>query len=154
MATANLYAADAGTSYIYRVNSTGTQTIIAGNGSTGYMPANEGGSTTGVSVNLMAPCALAVSSDGTTVYVAEGSVSMIRTFTVGGAINKVIGAFPIAAGYSTDCTTSNCALAANVSAPAGLALDSSGNLYFFRYGQQPYSQDRRQRHSYYGGGQL
>ena len=90
----------------------------------GNLPTGAGDAGPATSSQLYFPQAVAISPQGT-VYIADTNDNRIRAVASNGNINTV-------AGTGTAGTTGNLgpATAANINRPAGLALDSSGNLYF------------------------
>jgi uncharacterized protein (TIGR03437 family) len=100
-------------------NSTIITTFAGGN-----VPTGAGDKGPATSAQLYFPQAVAIGSQGT-VYIADTSDNRVRAVTPDGNINTV-------AGTGTAGTTGNQgpATAANINQPAGLALDSIGNLYF------------------------
>ena len=112
----NLYLADTGNDTI-RVYSGGSVATLAGSPQvSGSLDA------TGTAARFNAPTALAVGSDGT-VYIADTGNNTIRKITSGGVVTTLAGT----AGQtgSTDGTGG----AARFNAPAGIAVDGSGNVY-------------------------
>lgn len=120
---ANIYLADSLLTLNFnnrvRIISQNTITTFAG----GNVPTGKGDKGAATSAELYFPQALAISSQGT-VYIADTADNRVRAVTSDGKINTV-------AGTGTAGTTGNqgSALAANINRPAGLALDSNGNLY-------------------------
>ena len=115
----NLFIADTLNHRVIRVTSGGAAGVVAGIGSPGY--SGDGGLATSAQFNQ--PVGVAVASDGT-VYVADRNNHVIRKFLVGGTIATVAGNGT--SGWSGD---NGPAAAAQLAAPSGVALDSSGNLY-------------------------
>jgi sugar lactone lactonase YvrE len=123
----NTYVADTGNNIVIRYDTTGTPTVIAGTtGSSG----NSGNGGPATAATLSAPSALTVTPDGA-IYIADTGNGVIRR------IDPITGVINIAAGGAT--TTCPAALdtfgngclgtQAKLSAPAGLASDSRGNVY-------------------------
>jgi trimeric autotransporter adhesin len=116
----NLYIADAANNVIRKVApSTGIISTIAGNGTAGYI--GNGGPAT--SAELHSPVGVALDGAGD-VYVADQGNSVIREVSASGTITTVVG--NNAVGYSGD---GGSATNATLYAPAGVAVDSSGNIY-------------------------
>ena len=115
----NLYIAENSACRIWMVNTNGIITTLAGNGNRSY--SGDGGSATNAA--LLAPIGLAFDTRGN-LYIADAGNYRIRMVNVNGIINTVAGngtnAYAGDGGASTNASLSN---------PAGVALDSSGNLY-------------------------
>ena len=115
-AAGNLFIADTGNDTI-RVYSAGSVITLAGSPqASGSLDAS------GAAARFNGPTALTVGSDGT-VYVADTGNNTIRKITAAGVVTTLAGA----AGQSgsLDGTGS----AARFATPAGIAVDSSGNVY-------------------------
>ncbi len=115
----NVYIADTTNNRIRRVDgTTGIITTIAGGGaSTGCAFAGAATSAT-----LSAPRGVAVDASGN-VYIADTGNNCIRKVT-GGNISLYAGT-----GANTACTYTGTATTVSLSAPRGLGVDSSGNLF-------------------------
>ncbi len=116
-AAGNLYIADGGDHRI-RMVSNGVITTIAGNGTQGY--GGDNGPATSAQINY--PTALAVDSAGN-LYIADSGNNRIRKVS-GGVITTVAG--DGTRGYGGD---GGPATSARLAAPAGVEVDSAGNLY-------------------------
>ena len=102
------------------VYANGTIGLIAGTGS--GTSSGDGGPAT--SAGFAGPSGVALSTDGTTVYVGEYTGARVRKFAYpSGTISTFAGTGT--AGFSGD---SGAASSAKISAPLGLATDSSGNV--------------------------
>jgi len=121
----NLYIADADNNCIRKVTiSTGIITTVAGNGTAGY--SGDGGAAT--SAELSYPSGVALDSAGN-IYIADFDNSLIRKVTVStGLITTVAGNGN--EGFSGD---GGPATNAALFFPAGVTLDSAGNLYIADY---------------------
>lgn len=112
----NVYIADLGNNRIRKVSG-GNITTIAGSGVQGY--SGDGGSA--VSASLWGPAAVTVDGSGN-VYIADLYNARVR-WVSGGTIRTLMGTGT--AGFSGDGQ----ATAAQVNAPAGLAVDASNNVF-------------------------
>jgi len=115
----NLYIADFGNNVVRKLSSGGAISTIAGNNRQGY--SGDGG--LGTLAQLNGPQGVAVDAAGN-VYIADTLNSRIRKVAPGGGISTIAGTG--IAGYSGD---GGPALSAQIVNPAGLAVDSAGNLY-------------------------
>lgn len=121
----NVYVVDYYNYSVRKVNyNSGTVQTVAGNGALGY--SGDGGS--GLGAQCSSILDIAVDTDGT-VYIADALNSRVRRVAPSGIITTYAGNGT--AGYSGD---GGSATAASVYYPAGLALDSAGNLYIADYG--------------------
>lgn len=117
-AAGNLYIADTVNNVVRKVTTGGTVSTIAGNGTAGF----GGDNGAGTSAQLNQPVGVAVDSSGN-VYIADTANSRVRKLS-GGTITTVAGnGTP---GYGGD---GGAATSAMLNSPAGLAVDSKGNLY-------------------------
>ncbi len=132
-ATGNIYIADTQNNRIRLVDTTGTISTIAGNGTEGY----NGDGTPATNFELNHPSALFVDGSGN-IFIADGdnipsasqptSNERIREVTSAGAIATV-------AGNGTQCTDPTAcgdggpATSANLWAPTGVFVDGSGNVF-------------------------
>jgi hypothetical protein len=121
----NVYIADAGNSRVRKVTaSTGIITTVAGNGTAG----STGDSGLATSAELNTPSGVALDTSGN-IYIADSAANRIRKVTVGtGVITTVAGNGT--SGYTGDGAA---ATSAELAAPAGVALDTSGNIYIADY---------------------
>ena len=125
----NAYIAAYNQNRVFKVNPAGTITVLAGSGAQGY---TGDGVVGGAAVaSLYHPFAVAVdSASPANVYIAEFSSCTIRKVTGStGTITTVAGTGG-ACGYTGDGGKGT---AAEIYGPAGLALDSLGNLYIGDY---------------------
>ncbi|MGA3238396.1 MAG: protease pro-enzyme activation domain-containing protein [Bryobacteraceae bacterium] len=111
----NLYIADSGNARIREVNAAGSISTFVGGA------VNDGG--LGVFGLLNQPSGVARDNAGNT-YVADTNNNRVRKVAADGTIATVAGTG--ATGFAGD---SGAAVSAQLNAPQGLALDSSGNLY-------------------------
>jgi uncharacterized protein (TIGR03437 family) len=114
----NLYISDTGNQRVRKLSG-GSITTVAGNGTAGF--GGDGGQATSAQIN--SPDGLALDSAGN-LYIADFSNNAVRKVTPGGMITTVAGTG--FAGYAGD---GGPAAQAQLNGPAGVALDSSGNLY-------------------------
>ena len=115
----NLYIADTYNNRIRQVDTTGTITTIAGTGERGF--SGDGGSA--VAAQLYLPAGVAVDSAGN-LYIADSYNDRIRQVDLTGTITTIAGTGE--RGFSGD---GGSAVAAQLYLPAGVAVDSVGNLY-------------------------
>jgi hypothetical protein len=115
----NVYSADPINSRVRKVSAGGVICTLAGNGSNGF--AGDGGTAT--NAELSYPVAVAADAAGN-VYIADQDNNRIREVSTNGTISTVAGNG--VAGYQGDGRK---ATNANLNAPTGVAVDSSGSLY-------------------------
>ena len=96
-----------------------TISTVVGNGTSGY--SGDGGPAT--QAELANPCQIAVDSNGN-LYIADELNVRIREVS-GGTINTIAGTGT--SGYTGD---TGAAISADISSPCGVAISSSGTLYF------------------------
>lgn len=118
-AKGNLYIADRANHRVRRVDTKGTITTVAGNGTAGF--SGDGGPATKASLNL--PSGLVVDSKGN-LYIADRSNNRVRVVSSNGIIKTFAGNGEN--GYHGDNMP---ALKATLDKPFGLALDKHNNLY-------------------------
>ncbi|HUS06038.1 MAG TPA: IPT/TIG domain-containing protein [Bryobacteraceae bacterium] len=117
-AAGNLYAADSTKHVVYKVDSLGATTVIAGTGTAGY----SGDGALATSAQLRQPLGTAVAPDGT-VYIADYGNERIRKVAPNGIITTLAGS---TSGFSGD---GGPATSAKLNGPASLVLDPAGNLF-------------------------
>ncbi len=115
----NLYIADRDNHRIRKVDTRGTITTVAGNGTAGF--SGDGGRATDAMLNL--PSGVAIDDNGN-IYISDRSNDRIRIVNSKGIITTIAGNGMD--GYKGD---SGPATQAQLSRPFGLALDKKGNLY-------------------------
>jgi sugar lactone lactonase YvrE len=131
----NLYIADSGNNAIREVTGGGNIQTIAGLGPT--QPGFSGDTTAAAGALLNGPLDVAVDSKGN-VYIADTNNANVREITASsGIINTIAGSTAIVSGavvlafaYAGDGGT---AITASLAGPAGVAVDSSGNVYIATY---------------------
>ncbi len=111
----NVYVADFGNDRIRKITSAGAVTTLAGSGSAG---AADG---TGSVASFYSPDGVAVGGSGN-LYVADTDNNSIRKITPAGAVTTL-------AGSSVRGSADGLGTAASFYAPAGVAVDSSGDVY-------------------------
>jgi len=119
----NVYIADTANCVIRKVAaSTGIISTYAGNHTCGY--AGDGGSAT--SAELASPYNLALDGSGN-LYIADTNNNVIREVTAStGFIHTIAGTGPSNGGYAGN---GGLATSAKLSAPSGVAIDPSGDVY-------------------------
>jgi sugar lactone lactonase YvrE len=115
----NLYIAESGNERVRKVTPLGIISTIAGNGTAGY----NGDGIAATSAELNNPNGIVVDKSGN-VYIGDYFNNRVREVNTAGVISTVTGTGT--GGYSGD---GGLAINAEVYWPAGVALDSSGNLY-------------------------
>jgi sugar lactone lactonase YvrE/uncharacterized protein YjdB len=113
----NVYVADSSNNKIRKIDSSGNVTTLAGS-SNGYADGQ------GTAVMFSYPSGVAVDSAGN-VYVADSSNNKIRKIDSSGNVTTLAGS---SFGYADDQGT-----AAKFDSPAGVAVDSTGNVYVSDY---------------------
>jgi hypothetical protein len=115
----NVYIADANGHAIRKADSAGHVTVVAGNGTPGY----SGDSGPATSAQLNFPTAVALDAGGN-IYIADTNNNRIRIVS-GGNINTIVG-------NGTCCFSGDGgnAASAQINRPRGIALDTTGTLYF------------------------
>ena len=117
--TGNLYVLDTGNNVVRLLNTTGTITTIAGNGTAGY----SGDSGPATSATLHTPYGLNIDSSGN-LYIADSANNVVRMVSKAGIISTISGTGT--AGYSGD---NGAAISATLDNPQGVTIDSQGNVY-------------------------
>lgn len=117
----SLYIAEAGNHIIRKIDSTGRITTVAGQG----VPGNIGDNGPATAARLDSPYAMAVDRYGN-IYIADYMNNKIRKVTDSNGYILTIAGTGVA-GYTGD---SGLATAARLNRPAGIAVDSVGNVFF------------------------
>jgi sugar lactone lactonase YvrE len=115
----NLYIADTNNNRIRKIDGGGVITTVAGSGTTGF--GGDGGLAVNASLNT--PSGIAIDSGGN-LYIADTNNSRIREVNGTGIISTIAGNGT--SGFNGD---GGPAIAASLSIPVEIALDSAGNLY-------------------------
>ncbi len=118
-AQGNVYIADTRNNRVRMISAGGNITTVAGTGDAGY--SGDGGSATGA--HLHGPFGVAVDATGN-LYITEFYSSVVRMVTPGGVISTIAGN-----GYSGYSGDGGQAAQAQLNAPQGVAVDSSGNVF-------------------------
>lgn len=130
----NLYIADSANNAIRKITTDGNINTIAGLGPTGA--GFSGDTAAATAANLDGPLDVAVDKNNN-VYIADTNNANVRKITSDGNINTVAGSTGIVSGvvtvkfgYAGDGAA---ATSAELAGPAGVAVDSSGNIYIATY---------------------
>jgi sugar lactone lactonase YvrE len=115
----NVYIADMGNNRIREVNTSGTISTFAGNGTGGYN--SDGIAATAAELNF--PVGVAIDGSGN-VYIVDEDNSRIREVNTSGTISTFAGNGT--SGYNSDGIA---ATAAELNYPGGVAVDGIGNVY-------------------------
>ena len=130
----NLYIADSANNAIREVTTNGIITTIAGLGPDA--PGFSGDTAAATTANLNGPLDVAVDKNNN-VYIADTNNANVRKITSDGNINTVAGSTAIVSGVVTVkfgfSGDGSAATSAELAGPAGVAVDSSGNLYIATY---------------------
>jgi sugar lactone lactonase YvrE len=120
-ASGNLFFVDVSNSVVWKVNSSGIISIVAGTGTAGY----SGDGAAAVNAELNYPVGVAVDKSGN-LYIADSSNNRVRVVAAAtGMISTFAGGGPQSTNYG-DGGPATQAFLAN---PQALAFDSNGNLY-------------------------
>jgi hypothetical protein len=123
--TGNFYIAVYNGYRVYKVDTTGTLTVVAGSGAVGY--SGDGIAGGAANANLNRPYGEAVDGSGN-VYIADFANCVVRKVDTTGTITTIAG--DNVCGYTGD---GGKATLAELYGPAGVALDGLGNLYIAEY---------------------
>jgi trimeric autotransporter adhesin len=118
----NVYVADQSNNRIRKIDTSGNITTVAGNGTAGYT--GDGSAATGA--ELYNPGGLLADGAGN-LYISDTANNVIRKVTTGGTISTIGGNNSLGAGYAGD---GGPATSAQIYRPSGLAIDSTGTIYF------------------------
>ncbi len=115
----DLFITDFGNQRVREINTSGTITTVAGNGTAGF--SGDGGPATAAMLNN--PFTVAVDSSGD-IFIADSANNRIREVNATGTITTVAGTGT--AGFNGDNGPATSAL---LNSPHGVAVDSSGNIF-------------------------
>ena len=115
--TGNLYIADTGNNVVEKVTSSGTLSIIAGNGTRGHPTAGPA-----TSSNLNGPSGVAVDFAGN-VVIADRDNNVVEKVTPSGTLSVIAGT------GEPGSPTAGPATSSSFNYPTGVAVDASGNVY-------------------------
>ncbi len=115
----NIYIADVGNNRIRKINSSGTISTFAGNGTPGFF--GDGGY--GSSAELNKPNAVAADAKGN-VYIADRANNRVRMVNSSGVISTFAGT-----GWGSYSGDGGPAASAEINNPTGLAVDDSGSVF-------------------------
>src|SRR4051812_17804511 len=127
----NIFIADSGDHKIRKVTPAGAISTVVGSGTVCAAPANScGDAGPPASAQLNNPQGVAVDGSGN-IYISDTNDNRIRKVLVGGTptITAPAGDGPFCTPATTTCGDGPSPGTANLSLPAGLALDGAGNLY-------------------------
>lgn len=114
---------------VFKVSSSGTLTVVAGNGFPGY--SGDGGPAT--QAQLYNPQYVAVDHAGN-VFIADQSNCAVREVNAGtGIITTIAGEPAVSCGYNADSVP---ATSSYLYEPVGVAIDKNGNLFIGDYSNQ------------------
>lgn len=119
-ASGNTYIADSYSSQVFKIDTSGNLTVVAGNGTVGY--SGDGGAATGAA--LSGPEAVAIDSSGNIFIADTGNFVIREVVATSGTIQTVAGNGK--EGYSGD---GGPATAAELDDPYGVFVDGSGNIF-------------------------
>lgn len=118
----NIFIADAPNNVVRKINgATGVITTVAGNDTAGYL----GDGALAIHAELDSPYAVAVDLTGS-LFITDYKNNVIRKVDNAGIITTYAGVNPPVRGYTGD---NGLATLAELNRPAGIAVDTAGNLY-------------------------
>lgn len=121
-ASGNLYIAAPDSYYIFKVDTTGLLSLVAGTGIQGYL--GDGGPAT--TATLSGPTSLVFDPAGDLYFI---DLNKVRKIDTTGTINTVAGNGQICAGRLQSCGDGGPAIQAQLALPQQVAVDNAGNLY-------------------------
>ena len=122
-AAGNLYVADRDNHTLRKIAPDGSVSTLAG--LAGSAATTDG---TGAAARFNQPVGVAVTADGSSIYVSEAAGHVVRRVTSAGVVSTLAGL------AGTSGTVNGTGTAARFKEPAGLALDPSGNVYVADFG--------------------
>ena len=122
----NFYIASYNQHRVFKVDASGTLTVVAGSGALGYV--GDGVVGGAPNANLYHPVAVAVDGSGN-IYIADQYNCVIRKVDTANTITTIAGT----AGSCTYAGDGGKGTSASLYYPSGVAVDSSGNLYIGDY---------------------
>jgi sugar lactone lactonase YvrE len=111
----NVYVADSHNNLIRKISADGIVTTLAGTGSAGFADGDS------AQASFFNPAGVAVDKNGN-IYVADTHNSLIRKISPGGQVTTIAGIRP-------DKTKYGSSESVQFDNPAGIAVDTSGNIY-------------------------
>ena len=126
--TGNFFIASYNQNRVFKVSTSGTITVVAGNGAAGF--SGDGVAGGAANATLSHPWGGWPWTPQTNVYIADTSNCAVREVTASTGTIATIAGIGGSCGYSGDGGKGTAAQLYN---PAGVALDSSGNLYIGDY---------------------
>jgi sugar lactone lactonase YvrE len=120
----NLFIADQYNQRIRKVDTTGTITTVAGNGTNGF--SGDGGPATGA--QLGGPSGVAVDAAGD-LFIADTGNNRIRTVDTAGTIATIAGNGIAGSGFAGFSGDGGPATSAQLNDPSGVTVDAAGNLF-------------------------
>jgi len=120
-AAGNVYFTSSAQGYILKVDASGTLTIVAGTGMTGY--SGDGGAATNAQLSF--PSGLKLDAAGN-IYIADQENGVVRKINTSGIITTIAGNHSLPMGFSGD---GGAATNAQLFYPTDVAIDGAGNVY-------------------------
>ncbi len=125
----NLYIASPDTFYLYKVDTTGALSVIAGVGYQGYF--GDGGPATQAA--LSGPTSLILDTTGNLYFI---DLNKVRKIDTSGNISTVAGSGQVCSSATQPCGDGGPAVDAQLKQPQQIALDSYGDIYIADTGDQ------------------